>query len=421
MGSPPLFERMHEPEPAEVRLDQRHTIASGRGESIAMALMAAGQPALTRSVKYRRLRGPYCLSGDCGSCLARVDGEPNIRTCLHSITGPTDVESQNVVGSLGLDPSAVVDRVFRRFEHHHFLVKPRFVNRLMQDFARRLTGLGDLPEHVADGTAEVRSHRPTVLVVGAGPAGQAALSTLRGRGIDAVAVDRLDPPLLGLDSGPPAGLLPRTGLFAAYPEEALWMAAQEIPGHPSILHGFRPAHVLLATGTREPMIPLVNNDLPGVVAARGLLRQLRAHHMTLAVPAAVVGTGAVAEHAAAQLGCPRFAPDQVQRIRGGDRVEALELRDGTHRCELVALAPAPAPAHELAAQAGARLRFDGAGFAVARDGQGRCQTDGAFDVWACGDVTGHVGPEAAARDGRRVAEALADHIQPNTARSGARP
>ena len=69
---------------------------------------------------------------------------------------------------------------------------------------------------------------------------------------------------------------------------------------------------------------------------------------------------------------------------------------------LLALASDPAPAHELAAAAGATLRFDGSGFAVARDDRGRCGTLDATTLWACGDVCGYVGPQAAARDGARV-------------------
>lgn len=374
-----------------------------------MALFAAGHAATTRSVKYRRIRGPYCLSGDCGSCLSRIDGEPNVRACLHRVGAETRVDTQNVVGSLGFDPSGVVDKVFRKFEHHHFMVRPRLVNRMMQDFARRLTGLGDLPDHVANGEAQVHAHAPTVLIVGAGPAGRAALGVLREEGVDAVAVDRYDTRMLGLD-GPLEGLIPQSGLFAAYPEEGLWMAANEGSGGAPVLHGFRPTHVLLATGSRDPLLPVCNNDLPGVVSARGLIRQLRTHDLELAVPAAVIGAGSVAQWAATELDCPRFLPAQVQRIRGGDRVEGLELKDGRHKCGIVALAPQPAPAHDLAAQAGAELRYDGAGFAAVRDDQGRCSTAGAFDVWACGDVTGYLGPDAAAADGARVATNLVAHL-----------
>ncbi|HFE44676.1 MAG TPA: pyridine nucleotide-disulfide oxidoreductase, partial [Nannocystis exedens] len=38
-----------------------------RGEPLSAALLRAGVLATSRSAKYRRHRGPYCLRGDCGS------------------------------------------------------------------------------------------------------------------------------------------------------------------------------------------------------------------------------------------------------------------------------------------------------------------------------------------------------------------
>ncbi|HZY04230.1 MAG TPA: (2Fe-2S)-binding protein, partial [Anaeromyxobacteraceae bacterium] len=51
------------------------------GESVALALLAAGRPLLSRSPKYHRPRGAFCLAGSCGGCLVRVEGQPNVRAC----------------------------------------------------------------------------------------------------------------------------------------------------------------------------------------------------------------------------------------------------------------------------------------------------------------------------------------------------
>src|SRR3569623_3106195 len=52
------------------------------GESVAVALYAAGIRTLGRSTKYHRPRGAFCFEGHCASCLMRIAGKPNVRACL---------------------------------------------------------------------------------------------------------------------------------------------------------------------------------------------------------------------------------------------------------------------------------------------------------------------------------------------------
>src|SRR3954464_9255196 len=49
------------------------------GETVAVSLLACGERVLSRSVKYHRPRGFFCLSGHCGACLTRIDGKPNMK------------------------------------------------------------------------------------------------------------------------------------------------------------------------------------------------------------------------------------------------------------------------------------------------------------------------------------------------------
>src|SRR5690606_26791177 len=104
------------------------------------------------------------------------------------------------------------------------------------------------------------------------------------------------------------------------------------------------------------------------------------------------------------------APDEIERAVGGERLEALECRGRRLSCALLAVAAAPAAAHELAGQAEIPLRFDGSGFAIVRPRDapqfGRCRDLGGTRMWAAGDACGWLGPAAAADDGRRVAEAV---------------
>lgn len=376
------------------------------GDSLALALIDAGLLMTSRSAKYRRPRGPYCLSGDCGTCLVRVDGRPNLRACVTPVAQGMQASSQNTYRPKSLDPTQLVDRVFADgFDHHHFMVKPRIANVVMQTVARELTGFGELPDAPLESPAEHRHHTPTVLILGAGPAGRAAAEILTARGVDHVLVDRREATGRGVAS------FVHAGMFAAYPGETLW-AASSSEDETEVLHTFRAPHVVLATGARDPMLPFPNNDVPGVVAARGLLRALEAADARLAVPCVVVGRGPLADACARRLDAERIDPEDVESVRGGDAVEGVRVRGGKQiACRLVAVAGTPCPASELAAQAGARLRWDGSGYPVVREESGRCGRFGDAQLWAIGDVAGYKGPEGAATDATRIAAQIATTIE----------
>ncbi|MCA9708480.1 MAG: (2Fe-2S)-binding protein [Myxococcales bacterium] len=385
--------------------DRDRPVSARRGDTVSLALLDHGVLETSRSAKYRRPRGAYCLRGDCGTCLVRIDGLPNRRACLTVAREGMQVHSQNRLASK-LDPTALIDAMMRgNLDHHHFMVKPRLVNQTMQRVARNLTGLGTLPDDVPARPAVHQRHRPDVLLVGAGAAGAAAHEVLTEAGREVLWVDRVDRQGLETLRGHalPSTLLDHTGVFGVYPAERIWAAMSQPPGQPEVLRSIVPRHVIVATGARDPIIALPDNDRPGVVSARGLLRQLRRSQARLQVPAVVVGPGAHARRLAEALGVEVFEPDEVVGIEGSP-VEALRVRRGLRACRLVALAAWPAPAYDLARHAGAALRWDGAGFAVERDALGLCATE-PWTVWAAGDVAGYLG-DAAADDGRRVAEAL---------------
>ena len=348
-------------------------------DTVASALIAAGELMTSRSAKYRRPRGAYCLLGDCGTCLVRVDGEPNVRACLTPVRRGMQVASQNSYGDL--DPTALIDRVFPGgIDHHHLVVYPRVANTVMQGVARNLTGFGALPERPL-GPATREDHAPEVLVVGAGRSGRAVAAALITAGVQVLLLDRRDlPSLTAWDPAPlPAPLRAGVGVFAAYPHEGLWAAAAataadgHAPAAAPTLHIVRPRHVVLALGTHVPTLPVPGNDIPGVVAARGLRHLLARTGRGPAGPVVVIGVGAEAEADAQALGATLVAPDAVQKIVGRRRVKAVETTRGRLTARLVALAPERAPAFELAAQAGAALRWTGAGFVPVCDAHGRAE------------------------------------------------
>lgn len=70
------------------------------GEPVAAALHAAGVKVLRYSIKKERPRGLFCAIGNCSSCLMRVDGRPNVRTCMEPLREGMRVERQKGKGEL---------------------------------------------------------------------------------------------------------------------------------------------------------------------------------------------------------------------------------------------------------------------------------------------------------------------------------
>jgi predicted molibdopterin-dependent oxidoreductase YjgC len=68
-------------------------------EPIAVALFACGITTLSKSLKKREPRGIFCCIGNCSSCLMKVDGIPNVRTCTTRVKEGMRVETQNRGGN----------------------------------------------------------------------------------------------------------------------------------------------------------------------------------------------------------------------------------------------------------------------------------------------------------------------------------
>ncbi len=69
-------------------------------DTIASALHACGIKTFSKSLKYDNPRGFFCGIGKCSSCLMRVNGIPNVRTCISPLKEGIKVEIQDKFADL---------------------------------------------------------------------------------------------------------------------------------------------------------------------------------------------------------------------------------------------------------------------------------------------------------------------------------
>lgn len=385
-------------------------IVAERGEPIAAALLASDAVALARSPKLHRPRGPSCLRGACDGCLARVNGEPNIMTCMRPAEGGERIETQNVVGSRKADLLRVTDWFFPQgLDHHHFMAGVPAISNIMQTLARKVAGLGTLPDEPISALPAQRLST-CVLVIGGGPAGICAASRLRASGSRVTLVDdglQLGGSLLGskdllntiLDKYPLKGvdiLLRRTvagihlGQILIAPSAGL-----ETPAGPSQGALIANAPILVfATGCHDGQVAFPNNDLPGILSARALCRLL-GYGIEPVEPIVVAGEDPWADELIRRLPdriAAHIPLSQLVSAGGTSRLRSVVLRkengkNHTIKTQTLAIATKGAPAFEVAAQAGAQLEhIHPHGYAVHTDEHGQS----APGVWALGECTGKI-------------------------------
>ena len=70
-------------------------IPARTGDSVAVALLAAGITATRTTAISGTPRGPYCMMGACFDCLAVVDGRSNVQTCMIPVHDGMRIETQS--------------------------------------------------------------------------------------------------------------------------------------------------------------------------------------------------------------------------------------------------------------------------------------------------------------------------------------
>lgn len=417
-------------DPVSLTLDGARVVAQ-RGEPVAASLVGAGLLSLARSPKFHRPRGPACLRGGCDGCLARVDGVPNVMTCLVPATEGMQIRSQNTLGSRDVDLLRVTDWFFPDgMNHHELFAGVPGVQTLMQTFARRVAGLGRLPKEVREPRPAVR-RSVDVLVIGAGAAGMAVALAARDRGRQVEIVEESFVPggsllaLSGADQTPWSSLLSRfrDGVASGALRLRGRTTAGGVFGDDVLLAGGEGAEVItardviFATGAHDGALAFEGNDVPGVLSARaaGLLASrgiwVGARVVVVAAPGAGTFGEAFVRAFEALPGAKgrtvTLRQGEVRAVVGSSRVKGVHVRsaqgDENLPADALVLDAPRAPAYELAAQAGARLVHGPTGYVVTTEGPGALRPG----FWAVGEVIGApLEPASVETAARALASAL---------------
>jgi sarcosine oxidase subunit alpha len=379
-----------------------------RSEPVAVALAAAGRLVLGRSVKYHRPRGAACYAGRCDGCLMRVDGVSSRMVCRVPARDGMRIETQNVLGSAEHDLLAATDWFFPGgMNHHEMFTWSKTVNRAMQSIARRVAGVGTLPDEPAAPVPPI-DERADVAVIGGGPTGLVAAAHAARAGLRVVVIDEEDAPGGHLTWAPgtvswrageavPAHVAARQlvdearaagveirsrcaaiAIYNPSPEGALVVA----DGDDALLR-VHARRIVLAQGRHEGAWAFEGNDLPGVIGSEAACRLLArgvlpGERVVLAGPIAHRDPAAARLRALAEAiiaaGARVHGPVELAalaRARGRNGVRACELRTerGISRveCDAIVVASPTSAVFELADQAGVEIAWRNGCFEVVAD------------------------------------------------------
>jgi len=90
-----MFRRLETTESGEIHFSyEGRDIVARAGDSVAAALLAAGETALRETPVSAAPRAPYCMMGVCFDCLVEIDGVGNRQACLTPVADGMRVRRQ---------------------------------------------------------------------------------------------------------------------------------------------------------------------------------------------------------------------------------------------------------------------------------------------------------------------------------------
>ncbi|MFO1034549.1 MAG: sarcosine oxidase subunit alpha family protein [Hyphomicrobiales bacterium] len=298
--------RIDRAKPVSFTFDGR-SVQGFAGDTVASAVMAAGQKLFGRSYKYHRPRGVIGMGSEEMNALIGVGvgarHEPNLRATQIELYNGMAAVSQNRWPSLSFDIGAINNRLSRFFPggfyYKTFMWPKSFWKHVYEPVIRHAAGLGKAAEGRDPDTYEHIHIHADVVVVGGGIAGLTAAETAAASGVRVLLID--ENPVLGgiaditagkvgegcvadfanavaarLKALPNVRILTRTTAVGHYHHNYM-MACERVADHdPSLLAAgaprqrlwrIRAGHIIVASGALERPIAFANNDRPGVMLA----------------------------------------------------------------------------------------------------------------------------------------------------------
>ncbi len=392
-------------------------------ETIAAALYASGLKEFMHSFKLNRPRGIFCAIGVCASCAMRVNGVPNIRTCIAPLKEGTIVERQE----------------------------------------RR----GEFPTNTVKKETKKEELETDITVIGGGPAGLSAAIYAAKYGAKVVLIDKApklggqlikqthkffgsrkhDAGVRGIDiaeklikevlDNKNITVLTKTSAFGYYEPMTIGAASNER----STLYKIKTKKIIMATGAAEKSLIFENNDLPGVYGAGAAQTLMNVYGVKPGDNLIMVGAGNVGVIVAYQLlqagvnvkmiveampkigayfvhaakvrrmGVPILTRHSIKRAYGDGKVEGatiVQLDDkwqpipGTERdveVDGIAISVGLRPTYGILDQAGVKLKFvpELGGHVALRNKNLETSVKG---IYIAGDVAGIEEASTAIMEGR---------------------
>ena len=282
-------------------------IKAHNGDSITAALVASGRSVITRSFKYHRPRGAYDVFGQGHESLVTVNDEPNQLADRVLVRNGMIVKSQNAWPSLDFDIGAINDFAVPLLPngfYYKMFHKPKWLWPIAEHQIRKVAGLGKIDVSGKHTNRRYEKHYrfPDVCVVGGGPSGIAATKSSLEEGKKVLLID--DNPKLGghsLHSICKVNNCDNNSLNGLYEKDAVQKLIEDISIHPNLeimvntsvfgiyednlvaaqcdadLYKIRTESLVLATGATDRHLVFENNDIPGILTARGVEKLILCH------------------------------------------------------------------------------------------------------------------------------------------------
>jgi sarcosine oxidase, subunit alpha len=359
------------------------------GDTIVSALAASGVDVFSRSLKYHRPRGILTASFHDPGCLLQVGDEPNVRGAHRRLAAGLDVRPQNAWPSLRFDVKAAnqaVGRFLGAGFYYKTFMKPERLWPAYEAVLKRFAPGGTIPDSAPVDIYDKRYVHVDVMVAGGGPAGMAAAVAAAGAGARVMLVEeepelgghlryggKAELDLLGqlrraVAAEPGIEVLVDSVVAARYDDN--WMAVLQ-RSHEKVrerLIKARARTLVVTPGLIERPYVFAGNDIPGVMLSTAVRRLVNLWAVAPGERAVVFTANTDGDEAAGVLDdagvdvvrvVDARRSGNVVRARGGLRLEAVELADGTTvECDLLVTATGWTAPTSLLNMAGARPVYD---------------------------------------------------------------